>query len=110
MHAALETPNANALDKAAMKAGFVAQQAAYAAWAAAEERQPSPPLDETLTNDQLWWIAAAQQYCVAGPEEVQRPAKAAVRGNAALSPAFAKAFSCPIGKPMNPDVLCKADY
>lgn len=75
---------------------------------------PSPasaPLDQRLTNDQLWWVAAQQPRCAAPADPAAPPTpadpRAAVRGSAALSTAFAAAFACPAGSAMNPAAACK---
>eukprot|EP00668_Euglena_longa_P045330 GGOE01060982.1.p1 GENE.GGOE01060982.1~~GGOE01060982.1.p1 ORF type:complete len:177 (-),score=39.53 GGOE01060982.1:246-734(-) len=90
---------------------FLGLQAAYDAWRSSEMLQPSPPLDLRLTNDQLWWVAAQQWKCTALDEAMSqvepRDPHTVVRGNAALSTAFATAFACPSGSPMNPGASCK---
>jgi predicted metalloendopeptidase len=64
-----------------------------------------------LTADQLFFVAAAQVWCTESSPEFQRllvqtdehaPSQFRVKGPALNHPAFARAFSCKAGTPMNP--------
>ncbi|MEO8276880.1 MAG: M13 family metallopeptidase [Thermoanaerobaculia bacterium] len=87
---------------------------AYKAW---EKRsgKPGPGLG-TLSGDQLFFVAHAQDWCgLVTPEEARRrvtvdvhsPAQARVVGPLVDSPDFARVFQCAEGTPMNPVKRCE---
>jgi endothelin-converting enzyme/putative endopeptidase len=87
---------------------------AYQAW---RDRHGSPePLIEGMTDDQLLFVAAAQLWCtVASPEYLRQsvttdphtPGRFRATGPMANVPAFAEAFQCQAGTPMNPVQRCE---
>jgi putative endopeptidase len=69
-----------------------------------------------LTNDQLFFLGYAQSWCqLMTPERARllvsvdphSPARFRVQGPLASFPAFAQAFSCAPGTPMNPANRCE---
>jgi len=87
---------------------------AYQAW---RDRHGAPtPLIEGMTDDQLLFVAAAQLWCtVASPEYLRQivttdphtPGRFRATGPMANVPAFAEAFRCEPGTPMNPVARCE---
>jgi len=87
---------------------------AYKSW---EKRHGVPePLVEGLTDNQLFFVAAAQTWCSKSTPEIERmmvtvnPHSAErfrVIGPLSNFPAFAEAFSCAPGTPMNPVDKCE---
>ncbi len=87
---------------------------AYKIW---EDRHGSPePFVEGLTNEQLVFVAAAQTFCAVSSPEFLRmqvttdphtPAQFRVLGTMSSLPAFAEAFGCEPGTPMNPVEQCE---
>ena len=87
---------------------------AYQAW---RDRHGAPePLIEGMTDDQLLFVAAAQLWCtVASPEYLRQvvttdphtPGRFRASGPMANVPAFAEAFQCQPGTPMNPVQRCE---
>ena len=80
-----------------------------------EERGEGPTV-AGLTEDQLFFVAAAQVWCAEATQESQRlqvqtdphsPAKFRVMGPMVNHPGFAGAFSCAPGTPMNPPNKCE---
>jgi putative endopeptidase len=87
---------------------------AYQTWAA--ERGGDPAVAEGMTNEQVFFVAWAQNWCqhVAEPEMVRRlevdphsPGEFRAIGPLVNLPEFATAFSCPVGSPMNPEKRCE---
>jgi putative endopeptidase len=87
---------------------------AYKSWAA--ERGGDPAVVEGMTNEQVFFVAWAQNWCqhVAEPEVVRRlevdshsPGEFRAIGPLVNLPEFAAAFSCPVGTPMNPEKRCE---
>jgi putative endopeptidase len=87
---------------------------AYQAWAA--ERGGDPAVAEGMTNEQVFFVAWAQNWCqhVAEPEAVRRlevdphsPGEFRAIGPLVNLPEFATAFGCPAGSPMNPQTRCE---
>ncbi len=69
-----------------------------------------------LTEDQLFFVAAAQVWCAEATPEVVRlqvqtdphsPSRFRVSGPMVNHPGFARAFACPAGAPMNPAQKCE---
>ena len=89
---------------------------AYTAYKQWEERHPgTAPAVDGLTNDQLFFVAWAQDWCTLATEEVERqlvtvdphsPSKFRVLGPMSQNPVFAQAFQCEPGTPMNPENQC----
>ncbi len=80
-----------------------------------KERGPGPTV-AGLTEDQLFFVAAAQVWCSKATPEAERlqvqtdphsPAKFRVMGPMVNHPGFAGAFSCAPGTPMNPPNKCE---
>jgi putative endopeptidase len=68
-----------------------------------------------MSNDQLFFTSFAQTWCTIYKDEYLRflvntnphsPAQYRVRGAVSQTPAFADAFKCPVGSPMNPSSKC----
>ena len=88
---------------------------AYRRW---QERQGdgAAPAVPGLTDEQLFFVAYAQVWCSLSTPEEDRlrittdshsPPKFRVRGTLAQVPAFARAFACAEGTPMNPAERCE---
>ena len=89
------------------------------AWDVLQTRQKERgegPTVAGLTEDQLFFVAAAQVWCAEASKEAERlqvqtdphsPAKFRVMGPMANHPGFAGAFSCAPGTPMNPVAKCE---
>jgi predicted metalloendopeptidase len=78
--------------------------------------QELPDLLSTVNNDQLYFLAFAQNWCSlqtpdAGKKQLvadeHSPADARVRGTIMNNDDFARAFQCPAGSRMNPRHKCK---
>jgi putative endopeptidase len=104
------TAGENIADIGGLKEAFFA----YRAWAA--ERGGDPAVAEGMTNEQVFFVAWAQNWCqhVAEPEAVRRlevdphsPGEFRAIGPLVNLPEFATAFSCPVGSPMNPQTRCE---
>jgi putative endopeptidase len=104
------TAGENIADIGGVKEAFFA----YQAWAS--ERGGDPPAVEGMTNEQVFFVAWAQNWCqhVAEPEMVRRlevdphsPGEFRAIGPLVNLPEFAEAFSCPAGTPMNPTNRCE---
>jgi putative endopeptidase len=87
---------------------------AFAAYRAARRGQV-PLIADGFTEDQLFFIAHAQGWCDKARPEVEEmnlksdphtPRRFRVNGAAVDNPAYATAFSCARGKPMNPTNHC----
>ncbi len=87
---------------------------AYQAWAA--ERGGDPAVAEGMTNEQVFFVAWAQNWCqhIAEPELERRletdphsPGEFRAAGPLVDLPEFAEAFSCAEGTPMNPADRCE---
>jgi predicted metalloendopeptidase len=83
---------------------------AYAALEKALKGTPPPPSDG-LTAPQRFFVAYAQAWCGNATDQEKRrrvlsdphaPNEFRVNGVVANEPAFARAFSCPVGTPMAP--------
>ena len=89
------------------------------AWDVLQERQKvrgEGPTVAGLSEDQLFFVAAAQVWCTEATKESQRlqvqtdphaPSKFRVVGPMVNHPGFAGAFSCQPGSPMNPVQKCE---
>jgi predicted metalloendopeptidase len=87
--------------------------AAYKLW---EERHGTPePLLDEITDEQLLFVAWGQTWCTLQSEEQARlqvttdphsPPQFRVSGPVSHIPAFAEAFGCEEGAPMNPAEKC----
>ncbi|XP_076623898.1 uncharacterized protein LOC143343172 [Colletes latitarsis] len=93
--------------------------AVYRAYQRRERKcvQPDPALPglENFSNDQIFFLSFANTWCEAeDPEATLRSAKYDVHstgrlrviGSVSNSEDFSKAFSCPVGSPMNPENKC----
>lgn len=87
---------------------------AYQSWA--QERGGDPAVAEGMTNEQVFFVAWAQNWCqhVAEPEAVRRlevdphsPGQFRAIGPLVNLPEFAAAFQCAEGTPMNPPDRCE---
>lgn len=87
---------------------------AYQAWAA--ERGGDPAVAEGMSNEQVFFVAWAQNWCqhIAEPELERRlvvdphsPGEFRAVGPLVNLPEFADAFSCAEGTPMNPPDRCE---
>jgi putative endopeptidase len=87
---------------------------AYQTWA--QEQGEVPPAVEGMTNEQVFFIAWAQNWCqhITEPELVRRleadphsPGAFRAVGPLVDLPEFAQAFSCAEGTPMNPTDRCE---
>ena len=93
--------------------GLKQSYAAYKLW---EQRHGAPePVVEGLTNEQLVFVAWAQNWCTVMSPELARlqvttdphtPAQFRAAGPMAHIPAFAEAFQCEVGSPMRPEEQC----
>jgi len=89
------------------------------AWDVLQERQKlrgEGPTVAGLTEDQLFFVAAAQVWCTEATKEAERlqvqtdphsPSKFRVIGPMVNHPGFAGAFACAPGTPMNPAAKCE---
>jgi putative endopeptidase len=86
---------------------------AYKAWEAANGT-PAPAV-AGMTNDQLFFVGYAQAWCSKRTPEIDQmyatvdphsPPRWRVNGPLSDTPAFAAAFSCAPGTPMNPEKQC----
>lgn len=89
------------------------------AWEVLQARQKERgdgPTVAGLTEDQLFFVAAAQVWCAEATKEVERlqvqtdphsPSKFRVMGPMVNHPGFAGAFACAPGTPMNPPDKCE---
>jgi putative endopeptidase len=94
--------------------GLKGTLAAYKLW---EARHGAPaPAVPGLTNEQLLFVAWGQVWCTVMSPEVARlrvatdphsPSRFRVDGPMANIPAFAAAFQCAPGTPMNPEKRCE---
>jgi predicted metalloendopeptidase len=89
--------------------------AAYTKWAAENGGDETPHV-EGLTNEQLLFVSFAQVWCtVATPEYLRvqvatdphSPGQFRANVPLAMTPAFAEAFECAEGTPMNPKDRCE---
>jgi putative endopeptidase len=87
---------------------------AYQTWAT--ERGGDPPVTEAMTNEQVFFVAWAQNWCVHMSEpalermldtDPHSPGKFRAIGPLVNLPEFAQAFSCAEGTPMNPVDRCE---
>ncbi|CAM9519070.1 endothelin-converting enzyme 2-like [Lampetra fluviatilis] len=90
---------------------------AYARWEEQHgKEEPLPYLN--LTNKQAFFVWFAQLWCSMEKESAEveiedalsdshSPAAVRVRGMVSNSPAFAEAFTCPMGAAMNPEEKCR---
>jgi putative endopeptidase len=89
------------------------------AWNVLQQRQKERgegPTVAGFSEDQLFFIAAAQVWCAEATKEAERlqvqtdphsPSKFRVQGPMVNHPGFAGAFSCAAGTPMNPVAKCE---
>jgi putative endopeptidase len=89
------------------------------AWDALQTKQTARgegPKVAGLTEDQLFFVAAAQVWCTEASKEIERlivqtnphsPSKFRVVGPMVNHPGFAPTFSCAAGTPMNPAEKCE---
>jgi len=89
------------------------------AWQVLQKRQRERgegPAIAGLTEDQLFFVAAAQVWCTEATPEAERlqaqtdphsPSRFRVVGPMVNHPGFAQAFHCPAGAPMNPAAKCE---
>jgi endothelin-converting enzyme/putative endopeptidase len=90
------------------------------AWEAFQARKAEHPEEAKpmagLSADQLFFVAAGQVWCNESSPELERllvqtdphsPGKYRVNGSLANHPAFAEAFACAPGTPMNPARKCE---
>ena len=89
------------------------------AWDVLQQRQKvrgEGPTVAGLSEDQLFFVAAAQVWCTEATKEAERlqvqtdphsPSKFRVMGPMVNHPGFAGAFSCQPGTPMNPVAKCE---
>ncbi len=89
------------------------------AWDVLQSRQKERgegPTVAGLSEDQLFFVAAAQVWCAEATKEAERlqvqtdphsPSKFRVQGPMVNHPGFAGAFSCAPGTPMNPPAKCE---
>ncbi|KAJ1552045.1 hypothetical protein HK405_012888, partial [Cladochytrium tenue] len=104
-------------DNAAWIAGLAAAHAAWQVERAAPGgggKNPLLPGIEELADDQLFFVGFARQQCERQRASVARqlaawaaPARVRVNGAVSNLDAFARAFSCPAGSPMNPRDKCR---
>jgi putative endopeptidase len=99
----------NIADNGGMKQSY----RAYKKWIAANGAEPEVA---GFSNEQLFFVGAAQSWCSLITPELQEqylvtdphsPAKFRVNGSVVNFPAFAEAFECPVGTPMNPENRCE---
>jgi predicted metalloendopeptidase len=99
----------NIADNGGMKQSY----RAYMTWIAANGAEPEVA---GFSNEQLFFVGAAQSWCSLITPELQEqylvtdphsPAKFRVNGSVVNFPAFAEAFECPVGTPMNPEQRCE---
>lgn len=88
------------------------------AWQVLQQRQlerGEGPKVAGLTEDQLFFVAAAQVWCTEATPEAERlqvqtdphsPSRFRVVGPMVNHPGFAATFACPAGAPMNPAEKC----
>jgi len=88
--------------------------AAYRRWRARQEE--APPSKDGLSDEQLFFVAYSQVWCALSTPEVERlrvttdshsPPRFRVIGPVTNNPAFAEAFGCEEGTPMNPKQVCE---
>jgi predicted metalloendopeptidase len=99
----------NIADNGGMKQSF----RAYMQWV--EENGAEPEL-AGFTNEQLFFVGAAQSWCSLITPELQEqflvtdphsPPKFRLNGSVINFLAFAEAFECQVGSPMNPEQRCE---
>jgi endothelin-converting enzyme/putative endopeptidase len=88
-------------------------RSAYRAWKASGAAPANVP---GLTDDQLFFVAAAQSWCTVASPEIEKmrvlsdthsPPKYRVNGPVSDLPEFAAAFGCAEGAPMRPANACE---
>lgn len=106
-----QTLNENIADNAGIRLAYDA----YQFWASEHEKEPILP-GLKYTQNQLFWIAAAQIWCQnARPEKLKydiendyhAPRMFRVNGPYSNSPAFSEDWKCPVGSKMNPVNKCR---
>ena len=104
------TAGENIADNGGVKLAYEA----YKTWRAAQD-QPPQRYVEGYSDDQLYFIAYAQEWCQKDTPEALRtmahtnphsPAKWRTNGVIVNQPGFGPAFSCAAGTPMNPGKQC----
>ncbi len=104
------TSGENIADIGGVKLGFLA----YQAWRA-KQATPPPAKVGDYTDDQLYFLAYGQSWCMkTNPEQLESrahtdphsPARWRVNGVIVDQPGFGPAFTCKAGAPMNPGKAC----
>jgi putative endopeptidase len=104
------TAGENIADIGGVKIGYEA----YRLWRDEQARKPPAQVDR-YNDDQLYFLAYGQSWCsVMRPEDLRTrtlsdphsPARWRVNGVVVNLPAFAQAFQCKAGTPMNPGKTC----
>lgn len=110
------TVNENLADNGGVALAFLAHQRYAREYRLRHGGAGAPRVIPSLSNDQLFFVAFAQNWCAktARPmaetalhNDVHSPPEWRVKGVVMNSPAFAKAFQCRPGSPMNPTSKCK---
>jgi putative endopeptidase len=105
------TAGENIADIGGVKAAYYA----YKTWEA-EQAERATPVAEGLTNDQVFFVAWAQNWCMHATEadtlrrletDSHAPGEFRATGPLIDLPAFAEAFSCADATPMNPVDRCE---
>ncbi|CAI6352115.1 unnamed protein product [Macrosiphum euphorbiae] len=101
----VQTLDENIADISGLKEAYYA----YRRYVEVHGQEPRLPGMEHYSHEQLFFLGYANQYCYYDEGDSQfddfdshSPNMVRVRGVLSLSPEFAKAWSCPIGSPMNP--------
>jgi len=88
---------------------------AYQAYFAKKQAEPLPPTNPPISGDQFFFLSFAQNWCsLIRPQtaaqllrtDVHSPPFARVNGPLQNLQAFADAYQCPSGSPMNPEKKC----
>lgn len=102
----------NIADNGGMKSAYFA----YKKWIAENHVEPRLPGLQQYTQEQMFWIAAAQTWCSASRDwytkmtimvDTHAPSQFRVIGSVKNSRDFAKDFKCASGTPMNPVKKCE---
>ncbi|EDM79702.1 Endothelin-converting enzyme 1 [Plesiocystis pacifica SIR-1] len=106
------TAGENIADIGGVKEAYMA----YQTWAAEQGEAGAAPVAEGMTNEQVFFVAWGQNWCQHASEaEAERrrqvdphsPGRWRAMGPLIDLPAFAEAFSCEPGTPMNPTDRCE---
>lgn len=88
---------------------------AFAAYRSLMSESDPPVVADGFDEDQQFFLAAGQVWCTNIREaeaklrlqtDPHSPPRYRVNGPLSNLPAFAEAFNCPVGTPMNPDQMC----